>query len=166
MDRRRWVISAAAAMCGWPALASAATRKPWPPRRATPALHLRAMDGQPWSPGALRGHPLLLNFWASWCEPCRSELPALEKFAQEQREAGLRVIAVNYRESESTVRRFLAAHPLALDVVRDADGAAARAFGVNIFPSTIVIDREGRTKFVAVGELEAAELPGLVAGLV
>jgi hypothetical protein len=72
---------------------------------------------------------------------------------------------VNYRESEAAVRKFLGAHPLALDVLRDADGAAARAFGINIFPSTVAIDRAGRTRFVAVGELEAAELPALVAGL-
>lgn len=165
MDRRRWMTHAACAMLGWPALASAALRKPWPRTRSTPGLHLVAADGQPWTPAAQRGHVLLLNFWATWCEPCRSELPALEKFAQQQRDAGLRVIAVNYRESDAAVRRFLAAHPLALDVVRDADGAAARAFGINIFPSTVVIDRRGRTKLVAVGELEAAELPGLVAGL-
>ena len=166
MNRRRWLANATAAVLGAPQLASAALHKPWPRSRATPALHLVGGDGRVWVPAAQRGHVLLLNFWASWCEPCRSELPALEKFAQEQRDAGVRVVAVNYRESDAAMRRFLAAHPISLEVVRDADGEAARAFDIHVFPSTVVIDRRGRTRFVAVGELETAELPGLVSGLV
>jgi thiol-disulfide isomerase/thioredoxin len=150
------------AVSGGAALAHAAIRKPWPRQRVTPALHLATLEGAPWTLAAERGHPVLLNFWASWCEPCRSEMPMLEKLAQAQREAGLRVIAVNYRETEAAVRRFLASNALSLDVLRDGDGAAARAFGVNIFPSTVAIDRQGRTLFIAVGELDPGDLPELI----
>lgn len=166
LDRRRWIVSAAGLVSGWPACAPAAIRKPWAAQRATPSLQLLTLDGAPWTLSAHRGHPVLLNFWASWCAPCRSELPVLEQLAQAQREAGLRVMAVNYREGEPAVRRFVASNALTLEVLRDAEGAAARAFGVNIFPSTVAIDRRGRTLFIAVGELDAAELPELVAAMI
>jgi hypothetical protein len=72
----------------------------------------------------------------------------------------LRVLAINYRESEAAVQRFLNATPLALPVVRDSDGSAARAFGVSIFPSTVAIDRKGRTLFVSVGEVDWTDPEG------
>jgi thiol-disulfide isomerase/thioredoxin len=144
---------------GWSAAQS--VRKPWPAKKATPALQLPSADDTPWNLSDERGHPVLLNFWATWCEPCRAEMPSLERLAASQREAGLRVIAVNYREGEPAVRRFLGSTALKLPVVRDADGAAARAFSINIFPSTVAIDRQGRTRFVLVGELDWGGAPGL-----
>lgn len=136
--------------------AAQSVRKPWPGNRATPALELNGMDGSPWRLADERGHPLLLNFWASWCEPCRAEMPSLEKLAASQAGSGLRVVAANFKEGEPAIRRFLSNTPLQLPVVRDADGAAARAFGINIFPSTVAIDRQGRTSFILVGELDWA----------
>jgi thiol-disulfide isomerase/thioredoxin len=129
-------------------------RKSWPHNRATPPLKLFDVDGRPWNLAQERGHPVLLNFWATWCEPCRAEMPSLQRLAQEHEDAGLRVVAVNFREGEPAVRRFLASASLDLPVVRDADGSAARAFGVRIFPSTIAIDRGGRARFVVVGEFD------------
>ena len=160
MNRRQclaWLAGSAAAA---PSLADA-LRKPWPRKNPTPALQLPAIDGAPWNLAAERGHPVLLNFWASWCEPCRSEMPSLEQLGAMQCDAGLKVLAINYRETETAVRRFLAATPLALPVLRDADGAAARAFDIHIFPSTVAIDRTGRTLFVSVGEVDWAGSPGL-----
>ncbi|MEJ6020771.1 TlpA family protein disulfide reductase [Ramlibacter sp. PS4R-6] len=135
-------------------VAAQSVRKAWPARKPTPPLELPAVDTAPWRLAGERGHAVLLNFWASWCEPCRAEMPALERLALSQREAGLRVVAVNYREGEPAVKRFLAKMPLQLPVVRDADGAAARAFGINIFPSTVAIDRQGRVRFIIVGEFD------------
>lgn len=136
-----------------PLAGAQSVRKPWPRARPTPSLELPSLDGLPWRLADERGHPVLLNFWATWCEPCRAEMPSLERLAAAQQGAGLRVIAANYREGEPAVRRFLTKTPLALPLVRDADGAAARAFGINIFPSTVAIDRRGRTLFVVVGEV-------------
>jgi thiol-disulfide isomerase/thioredoxin len=98
------------------------------------------------------GHAVLLNFWASWCEPCRDELPSLVRLAG--REPGLRVVAVDYREPADAVRRFVAATPLPLPVALDADGAAAKAFDVHAFPSTVAIAADGRVRFVAMGECD------------
>jgi thiol-disulfide isomerase/thioredoxin len=156
MNRRHCLaalLGAGAFLPDIPAFAQS-VRKAWPSRKPTPPLELPALDGAPWRLAGERGHPLLLNFWASWCEPCQAEMPSLERLALAQREAGLRVLAVNYREGEAAVKRFLAKMPLQLPVVRDADGAAARAFDIHIFPSTVGIDRQGRVRFIITGEFD------------
>jgi thiol-disulfide isomerase/thioredoxin len=134
----------------------AAARKDWPRQRATPAVELVGLDGQPWRLAGARGAPVLLNFWATWCEPCRAEMPALQELAQQHRDAGLRLLAVNYKEPEARVRRFLEQAGLALPVLLDREGAAAKSFDVRIFPSTIAIDRRGRAKFIVTGEFDWA----------
>lgn len=97
---------------------------------------------------------MVLNFWASWCEPCRAEMPSLELLAQRHEGDRLQVLAVNHRESDAAIRRFIDETALTLPVLRDADGAAARAWGVGVFPSTIVIGRDGRARFSVLGELD------------
>jgi len=156
MDRRHYLRIAFGlpASLGLLATPAQSIRKDWPRKKATPALGLQTMDGALWKLADDRGHPVLLNFWATWCEPCRAEMPSLEQLAQAQQQAGLRVIAVNYKEGEPAVRRFVSGIQLKLPVVRDADGAAAKAFGLNIFPSTVAIDREGRARFIVVGEMD------------
>ena len=134
--------------------APAAQRKPWPAHTATPALQLPLADGTPWSLAAHKGQPVLLNFWASWCEPCRAEMPALQELAARHQARGLQLVAVNFKESEASVQRFLQATGLQLPVLRDADGAAAQAFGVHIFPSTVAINRRGQAVFSIVGECD------------
>jgi len=155
---RRCALLAAACL-PWLAAARAAEASPrreWPRRRATPAFELAGMDGSAWRLASARGRPLLLNFWASWCEPCRAEMPALQQLAREHAAGGLQVLAVNYRETEGAVRRFIGATGLELPVLLDREGAAAKAFGVRIFPSTIAIDRRGQARFVVRGEFDWA----------
>jgi thiol-disulfide isomerase/thioredoxin len=144
-------------------VAAQSVRRTWPSRKPTPRLQLPAVDGAQWQLAGERGHAVLLNFWASWCEPCQAEMPSLERLAQAQGDSGLRVVAVNYREGEAAVKRFLAKMPLQLPVVRDADGAAARAFDIHIFPSTVAIDREGRVRFIVTGEFDWGGAPGMEA---
>jgi thiol-disulfide isomerase/thioredoxin len=156
MNRRLCLAAlwgAGAFMSGGP-VAAQSVRKAWPARKPTPQLQLPAIDGASWQLAGERGHAVLLNFWASWCEPCQAEMPSLERLALAQSDAGLRVVAVNYREGEAAVKRFLAKVPLQLPVVRDADGAAARAFDIHIFPSTVAIDRQGRVRFIVTGEFD------------
>jgi thiol-disulfide isomerase/thioredoxin len=137
-----------------PARAAAPARQPWPPGRQVPALQLPLLGGGTWSLAAARGQPVLLNFWASWCEPCRAEMPSLARLAARHAADGLQVVAVNFREGEAAIERFLAAVPLALPIVRDADGAAARAFGVGIYPTTVAVGADGRVAFALVGEID------------
>lgn len=127
---------------------------PWPASRATPAFELAAWGGPPVSLAALRGKPVLLNFWASWCAPCRAELPSLELLATRHEAEGLQVFAVNFRETDGTLRRFIDETGLTLPVLRDRDGAVAQAYGVRVFPSSIAIGRDGRALFSVTGEVD------------
>lgn len=98
---------------------------------------------------------MLLNFWAGWCEPCRDEMPSLELLAQRHANAGLQVVAVNHRETDAAIRRFMDFMPLNLTrVVRDADGGAAQDWGVKVFPTTVVVGRDGQAAFSVIGELD------------
>lgn len=128
--------------------------RPWPRGRPTPALELPQHDGPTWSLAQARAQVVLLNFWASWCEPCRTEMPSLELLAQRHEADGLQVVAVNFRETDAAIRRFMALMPITLPILRDADGAAARAYGARVFPTTVAIDRAGRAAFSVVGECE------------
>lgn len=165
---RRRLLAAAAALLAAPAGAQPqAQYKPWPRSRATPALELPALDGSPWRLADQRGRVVALNFWASWCEPCRSEMPSLELMAQRHEGDGLVVVAVNFKEGGATILRFLQQMPLDLPILRDADGLVARAFGVRVFPSTVFIGRDGRAAFSVVGEADWTAEParGRVAAL-
>ena len=156
MASRRSVLAAAVCLAApWPTLALGAQPRfqPWS-RKTTVPLQLPDMDGTVWSLAAQRGKPVLLNFWASWCEPCRSEMPSLEQLALRHKDRGLQVMAVNYREATAAVRRFIDATALKLPVLQDEDGRAAKAFGVRIFPSSVAINRLGQVRFVVVGECD------------
>jgi peroxiredoxin len=155
LSRRRWLLAAASlpfARAAWPD--AAAQRTDWPRTRQAPAIELQSTKGKPWTPASSIGSPVLLNLWASWCEPCRTEMPSLQQLARERRADGLQVLAINHKESESAVRRFIESTGLNLAVLLDPDGAAAKAFGVRIFPSTVAIDRNGRVRFVVRGEFD------------
>lgn len=127
---------------------------PWPAGRPTPLLRLPDLDGQPWDLAQEQGLPVLLNFWATWCEPCRAEMPSFEALQERYRSSRLKVVAVNFKESRDSVLRFRDAHAPALSYVRDSYGEAARAWGVRSFPTTFVINPAGRVALTIQGELD------------
>jgi thiol-disulfide isomerase/thioredoxin len=134
---------------------------PWPTNLRTPSLALPEVDGAPWSLAQQQGQPVLLNFWASWCPPCLAELPSLGLLAQRFSDAGLRVVAVNYKEAVATVRRVRDAQTQtqtpSLLWLRDSYGEAARAWGVHSFPSSVLIGRNGQALLTVQGELDWAD---------
>lgn len=134
--------------------AEGAQRRAWPAGRPTPSLELPVWDGGRWSLARQRGQVVVANFWASWCEPCRAELPSLELLAQRLERERVQVVAVNFRETDAALRRFLDQNPLTLPVLRDGDGAAARDWQVRIYPTTVVIGRNGRAAFTVIGEVD------------
>ncbi len=130
--------------------------QPWPKQSATPALRLPRLDGNAWRLDEAVGKVVLLNFWATWCAPCREELPSLELLAHRHAEDGLAVMAINFRQGAGAVTRFVEAEGLSLPVLLDADGSAAKAWGARVLPTTVVIDRSGRAAFSVIGEIDWA----------
>jgi thiol-disulfide isomerase/thioredoxin len=146
---------AGAAALALPGLACAAyTVRPWPPGKAAPTLALSDLDGKAWSLASLKGRPVLLNFWASWCEPCRAEMPSLELLATRHEKAGLVVLSVNYQEPAPKIRQFLETLPFSLPILLDTDGDAAGAWTPRVFPTTVLIDRSGTPRSSVIGELD------------
>ncbi len=150
---RRQCLALAATSTGFSmALADAPKPQPWPRQKPQPALALPRLEGEPWKLSEQAGQVVVLNFWASWCEPCRAEMPSLERLAARHAQAGLQVIAVNFRESPNAVRRFMATTGMTLPVLMDADGSVAKSLRIGIFPTTVVVDRRGRIRFTVTGE--------------
>ena len=119
-----------------------------------PPLALKDLDGKTWELSTLQGRAVLLNFWATWCDPCREEMPSLQALAQRHEGEGLLVLMVNYRESAGSIKRFLERVPLSMPVLLDSDGAAARAWTSRVFPTTVMIDRSGRPRHQVVGAVD------------
>jgi len=155
--RRRWLANAGAASAALalPGIARAAhVVRPWPAARPAPALALTDLDGKPWTLAAMKGRPVMLNFWASWCEPCRAEMPSLELLATRHERAGLVVLAVNYKEPLPKIQRFLEVLPFSLPILLDPDGDAAANWTPRVFPTTVLIGRDGLPRQSVIGELD------------
>ncbi len=125
----------------------------WPAAKPAPRWQGVDLNGRVWELSKLRGRAVLINFWATWCEPCLAEMPSLQLLASEDPEK-LLVLAVNLKESEDTVRRFAQRTELQLPLIRDADGGMARAWGVSVYPSTVLIDPKGRVQSIVRGEVD------------
>ena len=118
-------------------------------------------DGSTLALGALRGKVVLLNFWATWCEPCLEEMPAMERLARAYRERGLAVLAVSVdREGASVVRPFLKRHALSFLAGLDPQQAVARLYRIWALPSSIILSRKGIPLFSVQGAREWASPAG------
>lgn len=126
----------------------------WPATKPTPSLSLTDLNGKAWTLSSLQGRPVILNFWASWCEPCRAEMPSLELLQTRHEKARLVVLSINYREPAPKIRRFLEVLPFSLPILLDPDGEAAGAWTPRAFPTTVLIDRSGTARQSVIGELD------------
>ena len=110
-----------------------------------PELAVARLDepAQPLSLASLRGSVVYVDFWASWCVPCRLSMPALDALYKQNRARGFAVVGVNKDVSAADARRFLVKVPVTFALATDAQDAAARAFDVKAMPSGYLIDRKG-----------------------
>ncbi|MCS7050536.1 MAG: TlpA family protein disulfide reductase [Thermomicrobium sp.] len=120
-----------------------------------PNFRLPRLDGGEIQLSDLRGRPVLVNFWASWCAPCRAEMPALQRVAQEFEPAGLVVIGINQLEDAQTVRRFVDEFGVSFAIALDADGTVSRDWRVYGIPQTYLLDADGTIRKAWVGPVTA-----------
>jgi cytochrome c biogenesis protein CcmG/thiol:disulfide interchange protein DsbE len=110
-----------------------------------PTFTLHRLDG----PGnvslaSYRGKPVVLNFWASWCDPCKSEAAVLERDWTSYRNRGVVFLGVDYHDLAGDARRFVSAHALTFPMLEDGSGDVTGSYGISQVPETYVLDRQGR----------------------
>jgi thiol-disulfide isomerase/thioredoxin len=116
---------------------------------ALPDLATFQLEGK--LPDALKGQVVLLDFWASWCAPCKSSVPVMQALTEKYAPRGLTVLAVSVDEKRDNMQRFLAAANVSFAVVRDAHHALVAAADIRSMPTSFLIDRAGKVRFVHAG---------------
>jgi thiol-disulfide isomerase/thioredoxin len=111
----------------------------------------RSLAGQRFSLTSLRGKVVLVDFWASWCEPCKKELPLLARLAPKLHAQGVEIVAVNIDDDQKNAERFVQEHGLQLTVVADKDKHIVGKFQPAKMPSSFAVDKQGTVRAVFAG---------------
>lgn len=121
-----------------------------------------ALDGDPIALADYEGEVIIMNFWATWCPPCRAEMPGINRFYEAYKDDGLVVLAINEEESAETVRPFIQTNNFSFPVLLDSEGRVAQQYSTRSFPTTFIIDRQGIIQHVQTGEISEDELARVV----
>jgi len=108
-----------------------------------PDFQLNNLDGQSISLSDLRGKPVFINFWATWCPPCRSEMPYIQEIYEEWSGKGLVVLAINIGESPSQVEEFMESQNLSFPVLLDTGKNVAQKYNIRGIPTSFFVDKDG-----------------------
>ena len=142
------------AMVGW------SVSNAWGMGSRVPAVGMEAedfqltdLDGQPHSLSQYRGKIVLLNFWATWCKPCTTEMPAIQICYDKLRDKGFVVLAINELEDDAKVREHIKTYRHTFTVLMDPDNKVANQFGVYGLPVSVFIDQQGRVQEYVKGGL-------------
>ena len=152
LSRRHLCLALAASAVAAPVRAQHVAQ-PWPAGRAVPLLAGTDLQGKAWDLAALRGRAALINFWATWCAPCKEEMPTLQTLADLEGER-LAVLAVNVREPLPRVLRYAQSAGLSFPILPDPRGEITRAWGMKVFPTTVLVDVRGRPQRVVSGAVD------------
>jgi peroxiredoxin len=133
-----------------------------------PAFGSWDLSGKKVSLSDFKGHPVLITFWATWCTACQAELPALQVIRDRYQSSDLSVLAVNYRETNtSRMSAYLAGLHVNLEALIDPDGTIASAYGVDIgLPITVLLDRNGTVRQIIIGATTSSALDAAVSQVV
>lgn len=171
--RWRWAVVAAAVVVvvAWAFVAGRSLgRDPRQVRsvllgRPAPAFELPTLDGGTVSSADWQGDVVVVNFWASWCVPCREEAPELEAFAQRWQDRGVRLVGIVYNDEQSEAAAFRDRYRLTYPQALDPGGRTAIDFGVFGVPETYVIAGDGTVMAKLLGAVDAATLERVVASV-
>ena len=117
-------------------------------------LRLKNLQGEQHSLSDYKGKVVLVNFWASWCPPCIHEMPALERLSRTMADRPFALLAVNVAEGRGIVQRFNALEESGIELLRDVDGKVAKAWGVEVYPTSVIVDGLGRRRETIIGETD------------
>jgi len=129
-----------------------APRVGWQVGAQAPDFSLTDLQGNLVRPSSLRGKVVVLNFWATWCPPCRNELPDLQSFYADYASRGVMVLGINQRESIDLARELRDNHKLTFPVLLDPDGQVGNHYHVDTLPRTVFLDRSGVIRFILYGQ--------------
>ena len=119
-----------------------------------PEFSLDTLAGTQQSISSWPGKPLLINFWATWCAPCRDEMPSIQRLTQRLAGRPFVALAVNLDEPETRIRKFLSETSLHLTVLLDPGRQAAKAWNARILPASFVVGPEGAIRYSVIGEID------------
>ena len=118
-----------------------------------PDFTLSTPDGQVYSLSELRGRPLLINFWATWCPPCQAEMPAMQRIYKQYQEQGFLILAINatHQDNQADILDFSREYGLTFPFLLDMDGTVSQQYLVHAFPSSYFVDSQGTISEVVIG---------------
>ncbi len=157
MRNRHALSRAAAYACLWFAALPALAADPLPKGllaldgRAAPPLVLDDLDGERWDISAARGRWLFVHFWATWCGPCRKEMPTIQAIVPKFDATQLEIVLINTAETEDTVFAFLAEVAPDITPLMDSDGLVTEQWQPRGLPATFFVDPQGRLQYLALG---------------
>jgi thiol-disulfide isomerase/thioredoxin len=146
---------AGALLLAFSVAAGAEGLKPWS-GGAAPALELADLDGAVHRLADYRGKTVLVNFWATWCEPCRAEMPSIERLRRAMEGKPFAVLAVNVGEGARVARDFARKLPVTFTVLLDRDGGVTRAWRARVLPASYVVGPDGAIRYSYFGDLDWA----------
>ncbi len=132
-----------------------------------PPFKLVDMDGKTHQLSDYKGQPVIINFWATWCPPCREELPSMNRGWAKIKSQGIAMLAINVGEDDDTIFTFTGDYPIDFTVLLDQSGDVINQWPIKGLPTTFVIDPQGRIVYRAIGgrEWDAEELLNMVRAL-
>ena len=122
----------------------------------TPALTLNDLSGRPHSLPDYKGTIVLVNFWATWCEPCRAEMVSMQRLQERLAGKPFTVLLVNHGETRARVGDFVKREALPLSVLLDPNQDVSRAWRVRVLPSSFLVGADGRVRYTVIGEMDWA----------
>jgi thiol-disulfide isomerase/thioredoxin len=125
----------------------------WPANAATPKIEAVDLQGKAWNTAELAGKVVVLNFWATWCAPCKDELPTLQTL-HDISDAHTVVLTINVREPAARAARYMQSTGMTFPVISDAKGELAKRWGVTVYPTTILIAPNGQARWRIVGDVD------------
>jgi len=137
-----------------PATPKGSLLTPLPQRTPAPPFDLRDPEGKPVRLADFAGKPLIVNFWATWCPPCRAEMPSLERAWQALKPEGIGVIAINVGEESEVIDRFTMETEVSFPLPMDLETRVISQWQVRGLPTTYVVDADGKLAYIATGERE------------